>query len=59
MGVKKKIDSWEVNDAMHTLKRADEIRKNPTLMGEVKKSVANLSKMVSGGSVKSTGKKKK
>jgi len=54
----KKIENWEVNDAMHTLKKAEEIRKNSVLMGQVKRSIADLSKMVSGGPVKKTTKRK-
>jgi len=43
---------WEIDDAMRTLQRAEAIKKDKFLMGGVKKSIQNLNKMVSGGSVK-------
>jgi hypothetical protein len=39
---------WEIEDAMRTLQRAEQIRQNSKLMGEVKKSMDNLSKMITG-----------
>jgi hypothetical protein len=43
---------WEIESAISTLKRADEIRKNPSLMRDVKKSVMDLEKSIMGGSLK-------
>ena len=39
---------WQVEDAMRTLKRAEEIRQDGKLMGEVKKSMESLNKMLMG-----------
>lgn len=49
---------WEIEDALRTLQRADKIRKDSALMGEVKKSVASLQKMAFGGSTPKPSKKK-
>jgi hypothetical protein len=49
---------WEVEDALRTLQRAEKIRKDSALMGEVKKSVASLQKMAFGGSTPKPTKKK-
>ena len=49
---------WEVEDALRTLQRAEKIRKDSALMGEVKKSVASLQKMAFGGSSSKPTKKK-
>lgn len=43
---------WQVEDAMRTLKRAEEIRQDGKLMGEVKKSMESLNKMLMGGAMK-------
>ena len=43
---------WEIEDALRTLQRAEEIRKNSQLMSGVKKSITNLQKMAFGGSMK-------
>ena len=48
---------WEVEDALRTLQRAEEIRKNSQLMAGVKKSISNLQKMAFGGPTKPTKKK--
>lgn len=32
----KEMDKWEVESALSTLRRADEIRKNPSMMTKVK-----------------------
>jgi hypothetical protein len=43
---------WEIEDAMRTLQRAEDIKKNKRLMDGVKDSVLNLQKMAFGGPVK-------
>ena len=43
---------WQVESAISTLKRADEIRKDASLMRDVKKSVMDLEKSIMGGTVK-------
>jgi hypothetical protein len=43
---------WQVEDAMRTLKRAEEIRQDSKLMGEVKKSMESLNKMLMSGAMK-------
>ncbi len=48
---------WQVEDALRTLQRAEEIRKDGKLMGEVKTSINNLQKMAFGGSRPSSKKK--
>jgi hypothetical protein len=51
---------WEIEDALRTLQRAEEIRKNSQLMSGVKQSITNLQKMAFGGPVKkSMGSSKK
>lgn len=50
---------WEIEDGMRTLQRAQEIQKDKALMGEIKKAVGNLNKMVSGGPTPTAVKKKK
>jgi hypothetical protein len=51
-GSKADMRKWEVESAMSTLKRADEIRKDAKLMNEVKsyakEQVQMLSKMIGG-----------
>ena len=49
---------WEIDSAMRTLQEAERIKKDKFLMNGVKTSLTNLNKMVSGGSVKKTIKKK-
>jgi len=39
---------WEIESAISTLKRADEIRNNPSLMRDVKKSIIDLEKSIMG-----------
>lgn len=42
-----KIDrSWEISDAMRTLQRAEEIKKDKFLMGGITKSLNSLSTIV-------------
>jgi hypothetical protein len=43
---------WEIEDAMRTLQRAEKIRQDSKLMGDVKKSMDNLNKMLMGGAMK-------
>ena len=43
---------WQIESAISTLKRADEIRKDASLMRDVKKSVMDLEKSIMGGSSK-------
>jgi hypothetical protein len=45
---------WQVEDAMRTLQRAESIRNDKKLMGDVKKSMMDLQKMVMGGQPKTT-----
>lgn len=49
---------WQVEDAMRTLQRAEQIRSDKALMNDVKKSMFNLQKMVMGGSTKAVPAKK-
>ena len=49
---------WQVEDALRTLQRADQIRKDPKLMSDVKTSISNLQKMAFGGQTPSRSKKK-
>lgn len=49
---------WQVEDAMKTLQRAEQIRSDKALMNDVKKSMLNLQKMVMGGSTKAVPAKK-
>lgn len=56
----KEEQRWQVEDALRTLQRAEEIRKDSKLMGQVKTSINNLQKMAFGGTVKkSMGSSKK
>jgi len=55
-GSKADMRKWEVESAMSTLKRAEEIRKNAGLMRDVKKMAQEQVKML--GSIASTPKKK-
>lgn len=54
-GSKADMRKWEVESAMSTLKRADEIRKNPKLMNEVKnyakEQIQILNKMTGGNTM--------
>lgn len=50
--ISKQERQWEIEDALRTLQRAEEIRKNPQLMSGVKQSITNLQKMAFGGPVK-------
>ena len=45
---KKEMDRWEIESALSTLKRADEIRKNPTMMGQVQKLAQEQIKALGG-----------
>ena len=59
--ISKQERQWEIEDALRTLQRAEEIRKNSQLMAGVKQSITNLQKMAFGGPVKKsigTSKKK-
>lgn len=40
--------AWQVENAMNTLKRAEEIRKDKKLMSEVRQSAQNVLKTISG-----------
>jgi len=53
----KEEQRWQVEDALRTLQRAEEIRKDAKLMAGVKKSITNLQKMAFGGPTKPTKKK--
>ena len=55
----KEEQRWQIEDALRTLQRAEEIRKDPKLMNGVKKSISNLQKMAFGGSTSKTGMKRK
>jgi len=43
---------WEIDDAIRTLQRAETIRQDPKLMGEVKKSMSKLQSIVMGPEAK-------
>ena len=43
---------WEIDDAIRTLQRAETIRQDPKLMGEVKKSMSKLQNIIMGPEVK-------
>ena len=45
---KKEMDRWEIESALSTLKRADEIRKNPNMMGQVQKLAQEQIKALGG-----------
>lgn len=49
---------WQVEDAMRTLQRAEQIRNDKALMNDVKRSMVNLQKMVMGGPIKAAPAKK-
>ena len=53
--VKKEMDKWEIESALSTLRRADEIRKNPSMMTKVK-SLAQEQIKALGGVVGGTAK---
>ena len=40
---------WEIEDAIRTLQRAENIRSNTKLMSDVKSSLNSLQKVVGGG----------
>lgn len=42
---------WQIESAISTLKRADEIRKDASLMRDVKKSVMDLEKSIMGSTI--------
>lgn len=56
--VSKQERQWQVEDAMRTLQRAEQIRNDKALMNDVKKSMVSLQKMVMGGPVKAAPTKK-
>jgi len=45
---KAEMRKWEVESAMNTLRRADEIRKDAKMMGDVKKLAQEQIKMLGG-----------
>jgi len=51
----KEMDKWEIESALSTLRRADEIRKNPSMMNKVK-SLAQEQIKALGGVVGGTAK---
>ena len=53
--VRKEMDKWEIESALSTLRRADEIRKNPSMMTKVK-SLAQEQIKALGGVVGGTAK---
>lgn len=46
--IKKEIDRWEIESALSTLKRADEIRKDPKMMSHVQKLAQEQIKALGG-----------
>lgn len=54
---KKQERQWQVDNALSTLQRAEQIKKDSRLMAEVKKSAAELSRAV--GGTRTPAKKKK
>ena len=48
MSSKAEMRKWEVESAMNTLRRADEIRKDIKMMGDVKKLAQEQIKMLGG-----------
>jgi len=46
--VKKEMERWEIESALSTLKRADEIRKDPKMMGHVQKLAQEQIKALGG-----------
>ena len=55
----KRIRQYEIEDAMRTLQRADQIRKNGGMMRDIQKAASDLNKLVMGGSTTGKTKKKK
>jgi hypothetical protein len=47
-GNKADMRKWEIESAMNTLRRAEEIRKNPKMMSDVKKFAQEQIKMLGG-----------
>ncbi len=47
---------WQVEDALRTLQRAEQIKRDGGLMKDVKKAAMDLNKMVFGGEPKSSSK---
>lgn len=45
---KNEMRKWEIESAMNTLKRADEIRKDPKMMNDVKKFAQEQIKILGG-----------
>lgn len=45
----KEEQRWQVEDALRTLQRADQIRKDAKLMSQVKTSINSLQKLAFGG----------
>jgi hypothetical protein len=56
----KRQRQWEVEDAMRTLQRAEQIKRDGGMMRDIKKAAMDLNKLVMGGPTKSkpTPKKK-
>jgi hypothetical protein len=56
----KRMRQYEIEDAMRTLQRADQIRKDGGMMRDIQKAASDLNKLVMGGSTtgKTTKKKK-
>jgi hypothetical protein len=48
MSAKAEMRKWEVESAMNTLRRADEIRKDAKMMNDVKKFAQDQIKMLGG-----------
>ena len=46
--VKKEMDRWEIESALSTLKRAEEIKKDPKMMGHVQKLAQDQIKALGG-----------
>jgi len=55
----KRMRQYEIEDAMRTLQRADQIRKNGGMMRDIQKAASDLNKLVMGGSTTGKTKKKK
>jgi hypothetical protein len=49
---------WRTEDDMRTLQRANEIQQDKTRMSALKKATMDLNKLVMGGSINKTTKKK-
>ena len=56
----KRMRQYEIEDAMRTLQRADQIRKDGGMMRDIQRAASDLNKLVMGGSTtgKTTKKKK-